>query len=82
MHFPIKALFLIHACTLHYCVCTHLYLKTKLPMFSIQQTNMILHQSLIKQTRTSDHVEYTRKSQLTEDESKCHKNNKGLCGQN
>ena len=50
-------------------------------MFSIKQTNMILHQSLIKQTRTSDHVEYTRKSQLTEDESKYHKNNKGSCGQ-
>ena len=27
----------------------------------------------------SDHAEYTRKSQLTEDESKRHKNNKGLC---
>ena len=49
-------------------------------MFSIKQTNMILHQSLIKQTRTGDHVEYTRKSQLTEDESKHHENNKGSCG--
>ena len=49
-------------------------------MFSIKQTNMILHQSLIKQTRTSDHVEYTRKSQLTEDENKRHENNKGSCG--
>ena len=29
----------------------------------------------------SDHAEYTRKSQLTENESKCHKNNKGSCGQ-
>ena len=45
-------------------------------MFSIKQTNMILHQSLIKQTRTSDHVEYTRKSQLTEDENKHHENKK------
>ena len=50
-------------------------------MFSIKQTNMILHQSLIKQTRTSDHAEYTRKSQLTEDESKRHENNQGMCGQ-
>ena len=28
----------------------------------------------------SDHAEYTSKSRLTEDGSKCHKNNKGLCG--
>ena len=29
----------------------------------------------------SDHAEYTRKSRLTEDESKCHENNKGSCTQ-
>ena len=29
----------------------------------------------------SNHAEYTRKSQLTEDESKCNDNKKGLCGQ-
>ena len=29
----------------------------------------------------SDHAEYTRKSRLTEDESKRHENNKGSCGQ-
>ena len=28
----------------------------------------------------SDHAEYTRKSRLTEDESKQHENKKGLCG--
>ena len=28
----------------------------------------------------SDHAEYTRKSQLTEDESMHHENNKGSCG--
>ena len=27
----------------------------------------------------SDHAEYTRKSRLTEDESKRHENNKGSC---
>ena len=28
----------------------------------------------------SDHAKYTRKSQLREDKSKCHKDNKGSCG--
>ena len=28
----------------------------------------------------SDHAEYTRKSRLTEGESKRHENNKGSCG--
>ena len=28
----------------------------------------------------SDHAEYTRKTRLTEDESKRHENNKGSCG--
>ena len=29
---------------------------------------------------SSDHAEYTRKSQLTEDKNKCHENSKDSCG--
>ena len=43
-------------------------------------TKLNYHVRLTMFLNGSNHAEYTRKSRLTEDESKCYENNKGSCG--